>query len=116
MTLDYGHASNQVKEDRLILHDLKGVNLKVDFFLCTREELLQDTKCVSYSICWDTVDVRVEQITFVEQLYELDFYHDARQLTIDDQVISGDLYDFSCAFDSTGSLIASCKILLGRDY
>ena len=30
-----------LEEDRLILHDLRGVNLRVDFFLGTREEYLK---------------------------------------------------------------------------
>ena len=103
-------------EDRLIMHDLKGVNLKVDFFLCTLEEFLQDTRCISYSICWDKVDVRVDQVSYLEPLYELDFFYSAKQLLIDEQVISGDVLDFRCNQTSDGSLVASCKILLGRDY
>ena len=104
-----------LEEDRLILHDLKGVNLKVSFFLCTRKEYLQGTKCISYSVCYDSVDVRVDQITYMEPLYELEFYHISQQLYIDDHIISGDVLDFRCEqIDSC--LIASCVILLGRDY
>jgi hypothetical protein len=104
-----------LEEDRIMLHDLKGVNLKVDFFLGTRKEYIEDTKCISYSICWDTVNVRVDQITLSEELSELDFYHVTQQLIIDDHVLSGEVLCFRC--DKIGGVLtAYCKMLLGRDY
>lgn len=103
-------------EDRMILHDLKGVNLNVGFFLGTRKELADRTKCVSYSVCWESVDVRVEQVTYTEPLYELDFCYNAQQLFIDDHVISGEVFSFRCERREDGVLTAFCKILLGRDY
>ena len=105
-----------LEEDRLILHDLKGVNLKVDFFLGTRKEFLEDTKCIAYSVCYESVDVRVDQITLSEQLSDLDFYYNTQQLLIDDHIVSGDVVGFWCEKDKDGILVASCKILLGRDY
>ena len=105
-----------LEDDRLILHDLKGVNLKVDFFLGSREELLQDTRCISYSICWDSVDVRVDQTTIYEQLHNLDFYYQVQHLYIDDHILSGDVFSFRCERDTTGLITAFCTILLGRDY
>ena len=102
-------------EDRLILHDLKGVNLKVAFFLGTREEYLQQAKCIAYSVCYESVDVRVDQVTVVEPLYDLDFYSVSQQLIIDDHVLSGEVLDFRFERNETG-LIASCTILLGKDY
>ena len=105
-----------LEEDRIILHDLRGVNLKVAFFLGTRAELLQQQKCVAYSVCYESVDVRVDQVTYIEPLYELDFYYSSQQLIIDDHVLSGDVLSFSCERDSDGTLVAYCKILLGRDY
>ena len=113
MTLESSHE--KAVEDRLILHDLKGVNLKVDFFLGTREELLHDTKCISYSICWKTVDVRIEQITVSELISDLDFFYCAQQLYIDDQAVSGDVISFRTEPGADG-LIAFCTIALGRDY
>jgi hypothetical protein len=104
-----------LEEDRIMLHDLKGVNLKVDFFLGTRKEYIEDTKCISYSICWDTVNVRVDQITLSEELSELDFYHVTQQLIIDDHVLSGEVLRFRCD-KIDGVLTAYCKMLLGRDY
>jgi hypothetical protein len=104
-----------LEEDRIVLHDLKGVNLRVGFFLGTREEFLKDTKCISYSLCWDTVDVKVDQITVSEILSELDFYYVTQQLIIDEHVIAGEVIDFRCERNE-GGLTASCTILLGRDY
>ena len=104
-----------VEEDRLVLHELKGVNLKVDFFLGTREELLDKSKCIAYSICWRGVDVRVDLITFTEQLSDLDFYFSAQQLFIDDHIISGDVVDFHWEADDIGKIIVYCKVLIGRD-
>ena len=104
-----------VEEDRLVLHELKGVNLKVDFFLGTRQELLDRSRCIAYSICWKDVDVRVDMITFTEQLSDLDFYFSAQQLFIDDHIISGDVIDFNWETDETRKIIAYCKILIGRD-
>ena len=104
-----------LEEDRLILHDLKGVNLKVNFFLGTRQEYLQQAKCISYSVCYDSVDVRVDQVTYVEPLYDLAFYHSVQQLIIDDHTISGEVVNF--IFENNNSvLMASCTILLGKDY
>ena len=105
-----------LEEDRLILHDLRGVNLKVDFFLGTREEFLKDTKCIAYSICWESVDVRVDQITYLEPLYDLDFFFNTQQIFIDDHILSGEVLSFYCERSKDGVLTASCKILLGRDY
>ena len=102
-------------EDRLVLHDLKGVNLKVNFFLGTREEFINDTKCINYSVCYDSVDVRVYQITVSEQISELDFYSISQQLIVDDHTISGEVTNFECKHNELG-LIASCAVLLGRDY
>ena len=104
-----------LEEDRLILHDLKGVNLKVNFFLGTRKEFLENKKCITYSVCYDSVDVIVDQVTYMESLYDLDFYYISQQLHIDDHTLSGDLIDFRCEQTSSG-LIAYCIILLGRDY
>ena len=104
-----------LKEDRLILHDLKGVNLKVDFFLGTREEYFKDQKCISYSVCYNSVNVRVDQITLTEQLYDLDFCFITQRLIIDDHVLSGEVLSFRCE-KIDGLLTAVCKILLGRDY
>ena len=106
-----------IEEDRLVLHELKGVNLKVDFFLGNREDLLNNTKCIAYSTCWKEVDIRVDLITFTEQLYDLDldFYFSAQQLVIDDHVISGDVIDFHWEVDETGKIIAYCRILIGGD-
>jgi hypothetical protein len=104
-----------LEEDRIILHDLKGVNLRVGFFLGTREEFIKDTKCIHYSICWDTVDVRVDQVTVSELISELDFFYVTQQLIVDDHVITGELLDFRCE-SLDGAIVASCAILLGRDY
>ena len=104
-----------LEEDRLILHDLKGVNLTVGFFLGTREELLNDERCISYSICWDSVDVRVDQVTVSEQISELGFFFCHQQLFIDDHLLSGDVISFRIDQSSSG-LIAFCTIALGRDY
>jgi hypothetical protein len=104
-----------LEEDRIVLHDLKGVNLRVGFFLGGREEFLKDTKCISYSICWDTVDVKVDQITVSEILSELDFYYVTQQLIIDEHVIAGEVIDFRCE-KVDGLITASCVVLLGRDY
>ena len=104
-----------IEEDRLILHDLRGVNLKVDFFLGTREEFIKQTKCISYSVCYESVDVRVDQVSFLEPLYGLDFCYSAQQIFIDDHVISGEVLNFQCFQTDTG-LTAACTILLGKDY
>lgn len=100
-----------LEDDRIILHDLKGVNLKVDFFLGTKEEFLKDTRCINYSICWESVDVRVEQLTLSEELLELDFFYITQQLIIDDKAISGEVIDFRCELENN-IITASCKILL----
>ena len=104
-----------VEEDRLVLHELKGVNLKVDFFLGTRKELLENAKCIAYSICWRGVDVRVDTITFTEQVSELDFYFSGQQLFIDDHIITGDVIDFRWEITDNNKIIVYCKILIGRD-
>lgn len=104
-----------LEEDRLILHDLKGVNLRVGFFLGTRQELMKDTKCIHYSICWDTVDVRVDQLTVSELISELDFFYTTQQLIVDDHVIAGEVFDFRCE-KANDIITASCVVLLGRDY
>ena len=102
-------------EDRIVLHDLKGVNLRVGFFLGTREEFLKDTGCISYSICWESVNVRVDQITLSEELLELDFFYVTQQLIVDDHVIAGEVIDFRCE-KAKDIITASCAVLLGRDY
>ena len=104
-----------IEEDRIVLHELRGVNVKVDFFLGTRKDLLNNTRCIAYSTCWREVDIRVDLLTFTEQLYDLDFYFSAQQLAIDDHLISGDVIDFHWEVDDAGKIIAYCKILIGRD-
>lgn len=104
-----------IEEDRIILHELRGVNLKVDFFLGTRQELLDRTRCLAYSTCWKKVDVRVDIATFTEQISDLDFFFSAQQLFIDDHAISGDVVDFHWEAGDEGLIIAYCKILIDRD-
>lgn len=104
-----------LEDDRIILHELRGVNVKVDFFLGTRKDLLDDSKCMAYSICWRGVDVRVDTITFTEQISDLDFYFSGQQLFIDDHIITGDVVDFRWESDENNKIIAYCKILIGRD-
>lgn len=105
-----------LEEDRLILHDLKGVNLKVGFFLGTRKELIEDVKCIAYPVCYESVDVRVDQVTYSELLYGLDFYSNTQQLIIDDHLLSGEVISFRCEPGENGVLTAICTIALGRDY
>ena len=104
----------KLEEDRIILHDLRNANLKVDFFLGNREDL-HNKNCISYSTCWKKVDVRVDLVTFTEQISELTFFFSIQQLFIDDCLISGEVIDFHCENNKLG-LLASCKILIGRDY
>ena len=104
-----------LEEDRLILHDLKGVNLKVSFFFGTRKEYLESTKCISYSVCYNSVDIRVDQITYKEPIGELEFYHLSQQLLIDDHILSGEVLSFYCE-QTNSCLVAYCIVLLGRDY
>ena len=104
-----------IEEDRLVLHELKGVNLKVDFFLGTRAELLDSAKCLAYTLCWDSVDILIDLTTFTEQVHDLDFYFSAQRLIIDDHVISGEVIDFHWETDEDGKIIVYCKILIGRD-
>ena len=105
-----------IEEDRLILHDLRGVNLRVGFFFGTREDFLKDTPCISYSVCWQAVDVLVDQVTVTEQISELDFYYDRQRLFIDDHKLSGEVIRFTTELGENNKLTASCVILLGRDY
>jgi hypothetical protein len=105
-----------LEEDRLILHDLRGVNLRVDFFLGTRKDLASRSKCIAYSVCWDLVDVRVDEITMSEHISDLDFCFGTQKLVIDDHVISGEVFGFHCERGEGGVLTAFCKILLGKEY
>lgn len=115
MTLVDGPAKHRLEDDRLTLHDLRGVNLKVDFFLGTREELLDETECTAYSIRWRAVDVRVDLVTVTERISGLTFYYQTQQLYIDNQIISGDVISFRT--DVIYSCISAfCTIALGRDY
>ena len=104
-----------VEEDRITLHELREVSIKVDFFLGTRSELLDNAKCTAYSICWKDVDIRVDTITFTEQISELDFFFSINQLFIDDHIISGDVLDFHWEVTEQNKIIAFCKIAIGRD-
>lgn len=104
-----------LEEDRLILHDLKGVNLKVSFFLGTMQEYLQQAKYITYSVCYDSVNVRVDQVTVSEKISDLDFYYNSQQLIIDDHTLSGEVLNFRFE-QTTSGLLASCTILLGKDY
>jgi hypothetical protein len=96
-----------VEEDRIILHDLRGVNVKVDFFL--------DINTPLYPITWQGVNVRVELCTFIEQISELDFFFSSKLLFIDDHLISGDVIDFDCKVGAGGILYATCKIIINWD-
>lgn len=91
-------------EYQLILHDIKGVNLTVGFFL--------DTETFLYSICWNKVDVRVEQITITELIQELPFTSNTQQLLIDDHLITGEVLDFRCERGPNKSIQAYCKIVI----
>ena len=104
------------EEDRLILHDLRGVNLRVDFFFGTREDFIKDVQCISYSVCWKAVDVLVDLVTVSEQISELDFYYDRQRLFIDDHKLSGEVIGFAAELDENRILTASCVILLGKNY
>ena len=102
-----------ILEDRLILHDLRGVNLKVGFFLGSRQEFM-DRQRVSYTLCWDTVDVRVDLVTCTEKISELDFFYSKQQLFIDDQILSGELVSFSCSKEED-KIVVHCILAVGRD-
>jgi hypothetical protein len=91
-------------ECQLILHDIKGVNLTVGFFL--------DTETFLYSICWNKVDVRVEQLTITELIQELPFTSNTQQLFIDDHLITGEVLDLRCELGSDRSVQAYCKIVI----
>ena len=90
-------------EYQLILHDLRGANLTVGFFL--------DTDTFLYSICWSKVAVRVEQLTITEQIHELPFTYNIQQLFIDDHLITGDVLDFRCSVVDN-NIQVYCKIII----
>lgn len=90
-------------EYQLILHDVKGVNLTVGFFL--------DTDTYLYSICWDKVDVRVAHTSITETIRELPFTSNTQQLFIDDHLITGDVLDFRCERGGSGIQVY-CKIVI----
>jgi hypothetical protein len=96
-----------LEDDLIILHDMKGVNLTVGFFLDTEKSL--------YSICWDRVNVRVELLTFSEQISDLPFTWRAQQLFIDDNLISGEVIDFRCERTGSDTIKAFCKIVIQWD-
>lgn len=98
-----------LEEDRLTLHDLIGVSLRVDFFCTT------DLEHVVASTFWASVDVRVDSITYNEQISELDFYYNTHQLFINDQIIVGNVLDFRCTTDEQGSLLSYCKMIICWD-
>ena len=104
-----------LEEDRLILHDLRGVNLTVGFFFGTQEEFFNDVRCISYSVCWEAVDVRVDQVTVSEQISDLDFFYTAQQLFIDDHILTGEVINFRTERTNDGTSVF-CIILLGKDY
>ncbi len=104
-----------VEEDRIILHDLRGVNVKVDFFFGTRQDLIKDTKCISYSVCWESVNVRVDQVTLTEEISDIDFHQITQQLMIDDHTIIGEVINFKSE-KVNDIIMTSCTVLLGRDY
>jgi hypothetical protein len=95
-----------VEEDRVLLHDLRGVSLRVDFFCST------DLKHVVSSTFWTDVDVRVDKVTYEELISELDFYHQNYQLFICDQVITGDVLEFRYEVDETGGVLSYCKMII----
>ena len=103
-----------ILEDRLLLHDLKGVNLKVDFFLGTREEYHKAVG-LSYSVCWKTVDVKVYELTCSNLITDLDFSYTQQQLLIDEHLLSGDLISFH-TYQTPEGLTAHCLIALGKEY
>ena len=115
MTSEGGPVKNRLEEDSLVLHDLKGVNLTAGFFLGTRKEFLDGTKCISYSVCYNSVDVLIYQVTLSEQISDIEFYSQTKQLYIDEHEVSGDVFSFRCE-KVNGILSAFCTILLGRDY
>lgn len=94
----------ELEDDRIILHDLRGVNLTVGFFL--------DTEISLYSICWRKVDVRVELCNFIEQVSEQSFPFSTQQLFIDDRKISGDVIDFRCEPGVDDIINVYCKIVI----
>jgi hypothetical protein len=94
-------------EYQLVLHDIKGVNLTVGFFL--------DTDTFMYSICWNKVDVRVEQLTITELIQDLPFTTNTQQLFIDDHLLTGEVLDFRCERGSDDSIQAYCKIVIRWD-
>jgi hypothetical protein len=107
--------SRAIEETRVVLHELKGVNLKVDFLLGTRKDLLENIDCLTYSVCWAIVDVRVDAITVTERVSGLDFCFSVQQLIIDDHVISGEVIEFKEEVNEHGVITICCKILIGRD-
>lgn len=92
------------EDDRIVLHDIAGVNLTVGFFLDTDKSL--------YSICWNKVDVRVEQLTNTEMIHELPFVSITQRLFIDNHLITGDVLDFRCEAGADKSIQVYCKIVI----
>ena len=104
-----------VEEDRITLHELQGVSLRVDFFYGSEKETAELPTQVQYSTFWDAVDVRVDLITFTECLSDLDFFFSGHQLFIDDQLISGTVIDFYYNVIDSKTVKAFCKIVIGWD-
>ena len=102
-----------LSEERILIHDLKKVNVKVDFLWDTKSELVDWNDCVMYPTFWTDVDVRVETLTFAEQLLGQVFVFNTQQLFINDQCISGDVLDFRCERDNSGKITVFCKVVVG---
>lgn len=96
-----------------VLYEQEHVNVKVDYFWDNHGDLVNWNKFTDLPTSWKDAKVKLEKKQLTQTLFNKEYTFEVTQLTINDNVISGDVLNciIEKGFDGSDTFI--CRITVG---
>lgn len=91
----------------------EGANLIVDYFWNSHGKEVDWNEYVNHPTVWNKASVKINKVSFTQQVLDKTFEFEAKQLVVDDVVIGGDVIKVEVDLDEDGILDVYCKVTIG---
>lgn len=103
----------RTKEQVVVVKDFKDATLKVDYFWDSHGDLTNWNDLIKAPTFWPKANVQIRRYSFTENLLGKEFDFAMLQLVIDENIINGDILNYSVEVDENGTANLSCRLAIG---
>lgn len=104
---------NDTKRNIETIMAFEGANLIVDYFWDNHGKEVKWNDHVNYSTVWNKASIKINKVSFTQQVLDMTFDFEAKQLIVDGTVIGGDVTKVEVDLDEDGILNVYCKVTVG---